>query len=70
MQVKLLMRAHHRNVVSFIGYSYDGKTMALVFEYVANGNLRQHLTFSGMHLSYFIYIYDVLALLDDHAKMQ
>ncbi|KAL6123577.1 hypothetical protein ACLB2K_076098 [Fragaria x ananassa] len=45
-EVKLLMRAHHRNVVSFIGYSYDGKTMALVFEYVANGNLRQHLTFS------------------------
>nr|XP_011469902.1 PREDICTED: probable LRR receptor-like serine/threonine-protein kinase At4g29180 [Fragaria vesca subsp. vesca] len=48
MQVKLLMRAHHRNVVSFTGYCNDGKTMALVFEYVANGNLQQHLTFSDV----------------------
>ncbi|KAL6128110.1 hypothetical protein ACLB2K_071466 [Fragaria x ananassa] len=47
-EVKLLMRAHHRNVVSFTGYCNDGKTMALVFEYVANGNLRQHLTFSDV----------------------
>ncbi|XP_004307629.1 PREDICTED: probable LRR receptor-like serine/threonine-protein kinase At1g51880-like [Fragaria vesca subsp. vesca] len=47
-EVKLLMRAHHRNVVSFTGYCYDGKTMALVFEYVANGNLQQHLTASDV----------------------
>ncbi|XP_004307630.1 PREDICTED: probable LRR receptor-like serine/threonine-protein kinase At4g29180 [Fragaria vesca subsp. vesca] len=47
-EVKLLMRAHHRNVVSFTGYCYDGKTMALVFEYVANGNLHQHLTASDV----------------------
>ncbi|XP_050378536.1 probable LRR receptor-like serine/threonine-protein kinase At4g29180 [Argentina anserina] len=44
-EVKLLMRARHRNVVSFVGYC-NRKTMALVFEYVANGNLLQHLTVS------------------------
>ncbi|XP_062008525.1 probable LRR receptor-like serine/threonine-protein kinase At1g05700 [Rosa rugosa] len=43
-EVKLLMTAHHRNLVSLIGYCDEGDTMALVFEYVANGNLQQHLS--------------------------
>ncbi|KAK9901973.1 hypothetical protein M0R45_001843 [Rubus argutus] len=43
-EVKLLMRAHHRNLVSLIGNCYEGDTMALVFEYVSNGTLEQHIS--------------------------
>ncbi|KAK9923510.1 hypothetical protein M0R45_031926 [Rubus argutus] len=43
-EVKLLMRAHHRNLVSLIGNCYEGDTMALVFEYVSNGTLQQHIS--------------------------
>ncbi|VVA12123.1 Hypothetical predicted protein [Prunus dulcis] len=43
-EVKLLMRVHHRNLVSLIGYCDEGDTMALIYEYIANGNLQQHIS--------------------------
>ncbi|CAB4302978.1 unnamed protein product [Prunus armeniaca] len=46
-EVILLMSAHHRNLVSLIGYCDEGDTMALVYDYVANGNLEQHIS-SGL----------------------
>ncbi|CAL8102096.1 unnamed protein product [Prunus armeniaca] len=46
-EVKLLMRVHHRNLVSFIGYCDEGDTMALVYEYVGNGNLQQQISAAG-----------------------
>ncbi|ONI33658.1 hypothetical protein PRUPE_1G439000 [Prunus persica] len=44
-EVKLLMRVHHRNLVSFIGYC--DSPMALVYEYVGNGNLQQQISAAG-----------------------
>jgi serine/threonine protein kinase len=42
-QVTLLSRIHHRNLVSFLGYSQqDGKNI-LVYEFMHNGTLKEHL---------------------------
>ncbi|XP_057998358.1 putative leucine-rich repeat receptor-like serine/threonine-protein kinase At2g19230 [Hevea brasiliensis] len=43
-EVQLLMVVHHRNLVSLIGYCNDSHNMALVYEYMVNGNLQQHLS--------------------------
>lgn len=45
LQVALLMSvADHKNVVSLIGYCDDVDCMALVYAFVAYGNLKQHLS--------------------------
>jgi serine/threonine protein kinase len=42
-QVALLSRIHHRNLVTFFGYSQqDGKNI-LVYEFMHNGTLKEHL---------------------------
>ncbi|KAH7565371.1 hypothetical protein JRO89_XS09G0197500 [Xanthoceras sorbifolium] len=46
-EVKLLMRVHHRNLVSLVGYCDEGDKLALIYEYMANGNLQEHLTDSS-----------------------
>ncbi|CAK9174536.1 unnamed protein product [Ilex paraguariensis] len=43
-EVQLLMRIHHRNLATLLGYCYEGKNMALISEYMANGNVQQHLS--------------------------
>ncbi|XP_024022493.1 LRR receptor-like serine/threonine-protein kinase IOS1 [Morus notabilis] len=43
-EVKLLMRVHHRNLTSLIGHCNEGTNMALIYEYMANGNLDSHLS--------------------------
>ncbi|XP_040369901.1 probable LRR receptor-like serine/threonine-protein kinase At1g51880 isoform X2 [Rosa chinensis] len=42
-EVKLLMRVHHRNLTGLVGYCNEGTNMALLYEYMANGNLESHL---------------------------
>ncbi|KAM5579268.1 LRR receptor-like serine/threonine-protein kinase IOS1 [Rosa sericea] len=42
-EVKLLMRVHHRNLTSLVGYCNERTTMALIYEYMVNGNLESHL---------------------------
>ncbi|XP_062088372.1 LRR receptor-like serine/threonine-protein kinase IOS1 [Humulus lupulus] len=42
-EVKLLMRVHHRNLTSLVGYCNEGSNMALIYEYMANGSLDSHL---------------------------
>jgi len=43
-QVKLLVRVHHKNLTSLIGYCNEGTNKALIYEYMANGNLQEHLS--------------------------
>ncbi|XP_031385220.1 senescence-induced receptor-like serine/threonine-protein kinase [Punica granatum] len=43
-EAELLMIVHHRNLVSLVGYCDDAKNMALIYELMVNGNLRQHLS--------------------------
>ncbi|KAL5757670.1 hypothetical protein ACOSP7_020281 [Xanthoceras sorbifolium] len=42
-EVKLLMRVHHRNLTTLIGYCDEGTNLALIYEYMSNGNLGEHL---------------------------
>ncbi|GLT74630.1 hypothetical protein SLA2020_464180 [Shorea laevis] len=42
-EVALLSRIHHRNLVPLIGYCEDGNQRILVYEYMHNGTLRDHI---------------------------
>ncbi|CAM6085412.1 unnamed protein product [Calypogeia fissa] len=42
-EVELLSRIHHRNLVSLVGYCEEGKQQIIIYVYVSNGTLRDHL---------------------------
>ncbi|KAG2297307.1 hypothetical protein Bca52824_043976 [Brassica carinata] len=46
-EVDLLLRVHHKNLVSLVGYCYEVDHLALVYEFLPNGNLKQHLAGKG-----------------------
>ncbi|XXG57250.1 hypothetical protein AAC387_Pa03g4456 [Persea americana] len=46
-EVHLLMRVQHRNVVPFLGYCHEDGNMALIYEYMAQGQLGSHLSDSN-----------------------
>ncbi|VVA24302.1 PREDICTED: probable LRR receptor [Prunus dulcis] len=45
-EVDLLVRVHHKNLTSLVGYCNDKTGVGLVYEYMSSGNLHAHL-FSG-----------------------
>ncbi|XP_031402427.1 probable serine/threonine-protein kinase PBL28 [Punica granatum] len=47
VEVDILSRLDHQNLVSLIGYCADGKNRFLVYEFMHNGNLQDHLTGIG-----------------------
>ncbi|KAB2612920.1 LRR receptor-like serine/threonine-protein kinase [Pyrus ussuriensis x Pyrus communis] len=49
-EVDLLMRVHHRNLTSLVGYCNDETNIGLIYEYMANGNLREHLSGSRSNI--------------------
>lgn len=42
-EVSLLSRIHHRQLVQFLGYCQEDETSILVYEYMHNGTLKEHL---------------------------
>ncbi len=42
-QVQSLTKVHHRNLVSLIGYCWEMDHLALVYEYMSQGTLYDHL---------------------------
>jgi serine/threonine protein kinase len=43
-EVELLLRVHHKNLVGLVGYCDEGENMALIYEYMANGDLKEHMS--------------------------
>ncbi|KAK8304296.1 hypothetical protein V6Z12_D04G212300 [Gossypium hirsutum] len=48
VEVDILSRLDHPNLVSLIGYCADGKHRFLVYEYMQKGNLQDHLNARGL----------------------
>ncbi|CAH8386444.1 unnamed protein product [Eruca vesicaria subsp. sativa] len=46
-EVDLLLRVHHTNLVTLVGYCYEEDHLALIYEFLPNGDLKQHLTGKG-----------------------
>ncbi|XP_024011821.1 probable LRR receptor-like serine/threonine-protein kinase At5g59680 [Eutrema salsugineum] len=46
-EVDLLLRVHHTNLVNLVGYCDEGDRLALIYEFVPNGDLKEHM--SGKH---------------------
>ncbi|KAG6555621.1 hypothetical protein Mapa_002856 [Marchantia paleacea] len=42
-EVRLLSRLHHRNLVPLVGYCWEAKQQILVYEYMPQGTLHDHL---------------------------
>ncbi|CAB62031.1 putative protein [Arabidopsis thaliana] len=43
-EVELLLRVHHINLVSLVGYCDEKDHLALIYEYMPNGDLKDHLS--------------------------
>ncbi|CAM6094754.1 unnamed protein product [Calypogeia fissa] len=42
-EIELLSRVHHRNLVGLVGFCYEGGEQALIYEFMSNGAVRDHL---------------------------
>ncbi|KFK22991.1 hypothetical protein AALP_AAs54686U000200 [Arabis alpina] len=48
-EVGILLRVHHRNLVKLIGYCREADCMALIYEFMVNGDLKNHLSGKSGH---------------------
>ena len=50
--MELLLRVHHKNLVGLVGYCDEGDKLALIYEYMANGDLDEHMSGNILKLVY------------------
>ena len=50
--MELLLRVHHKNLVGLVGYCDEGDKLALICEYMANGDLDEHMSGNTLKLVY------------------
>ncbi|KAA8536745.1 hypothetical protein F0562_029223 [Nyssa sinensis] len=43
-EANLLISVHHKNLTSLVGYCNEGTNMGIIYEFMANGDLRSHLS--------------------------
>ncbi|XP_010545648.1 PREDICTED: probable LRR receptor-like serine/threonine-protein kinase At1g51860 [Tarenaya hassleriana] len=43
-EVELLLRVHHKNLTSLVGYCDENEKLSLIYEFMANGDLNEHLS--------------------------
>ncbi|KAG6554619.1 hypothetical protein Mapa_003637 [Marchantia paleacea] len=48
-EVRLLSRLHHRNLVPLVGYCLESRQQILVYDYMSQGTLHDHLHHAGNH---------------------
>lgn len=53
IEVELLSRVHHKNLVSLVGFCLEHGEQMLVYEFVPNGDLRD--TLSGIPCTFSLY---------------
>nr|GLL17807.1 brassinosteroid insensitive 1-associated receptor kinase 1 [Ipomoea trifida] len=46
-EANVLMNVHHKNLTSLVGYCIEGTNIGIIYEFMANGNLHQHLSVSA-----------------------
>ncbi|KAM0861030.1 hypothetical protein ACQ4PT_046152 [Festuca glaucescens] len=63
-EVSLLSRIHHRNLVAFLGYCHEDGRNILVYEFMMNGTLKEHLHGRDKHISWI----QRLEIAEDSAK--
>ncbi|KAK4383027.1 putative leucine-rich repeat receptor-like protein kinase [Sesamum angolense] len=52
-EIELLSRVHHKNLVSLVGFCFEQGEQMLVYDFMANGTLRESLSGkSGIHLDW------------------
>ncbi|KAK3031327.1 hypothetical protein RJ639_035233 [Escallonia herrerae] len=47
-EIELLSRVHHKNVVGLVGFCFEQAEQMLVYEFIANGTLRESLLESAL----------------------
>ncbi|CAF2056741.1 hypothetical protein HID58_070488 [Brassica napus] len=43
-EVELLLRVHHKDLTCLVGYCEEGDKLSLIYEFMANGDLKEHLS--------------------------
>ncbi|KAM7254423.1 hypothetical protein ACFE04_003803 [Oxalis oulophora] len=51
-EVNLLLRVHHKNLTTLVGYCFDGTNMGLIYEFMGNGDLAEHFSASVSNLNW------------------